>query len=381
MVVSLECGALVFGVVMLLHTPLHAAHLKMAARMVDFGGWEMPLHYGSQIAEHHSVRRHCAMFDVSHMTIVDVLGEQAKPYLGYLLANDVGKLTVKRQALYSVMLNHDGGVIDDLMVYVIDEGFRVVVNCATRVKDLAWMRARATGFDVVINERADLAMIAVQGPEAVARVQTAVATEAVRAIADLPRFSAIMLGTHHYARTGYTGEDGVEVMLPAQDAVALWWRLHEVGVAPAGLGARDTLRLEAGLDLYGHEMDEQTSPLAANLGWTIAWHPATRHFVGRDAITAQREQGVTDKLVSVLMTARGVLRTEQKVYFADTGQTGVITSGGFSPTLGYAIGLARVPKAAGAVAEVEIRGQRKAVRLLTPGLVRNGVPIFDESSV
>ena len=167
MVVSLECGALVFGVVMLLHTPLHAAHLKMAARMVDFGGWEMPLHYGSQIAEHHSVRRHCAMFDVSHMTIVDVLGEQAKPYL--------------------VMLNHDGGVIDDLMVYVIDEGFRVVVNCATRVKDLAWMRARATGFDVVINERADLAMIAVQGPEAVARVQTAVATEAVRAIADLPR--------------------------------------------------------------------------------------------------------------------------------------------------------------------------------------------------
>lgn len=366
---------------MLLHTPLYAAHLKMAARMVDFGGWEMPLHYGSQIAEHHSVRRHCAMFDVSHMTIVDVLGEQAKSYLGYLLANDVGKLTVKRQALYSVMLNHDGGVIDDLMVYVIDKGFRVVVNCATRVKDLAWMRARATGFDVVLNERADLAMIAVQGPEAVARVQTAVATEAVRAIADLPRFSAIMLGAHHYARTGYTGEDGVEVMLPAQDAVALWWRLHEAGVVPAGLGARDTLRLEAGLDLYGHEMDEQTSPLAANLGWTIAWRPETRNFVGRDAITAQREQGVTNKLVSVLMTARGVLRAGQKVYFADTGQTGVITSGSFSPTLGYAIGLARVPKAAGAVAEVEIRGQRKAVRLLAPGLVRNGVPTFDESSV
>lgn len=379
MVSGLECAALVFGVVMLLRTPLYPAHLKMAARIVDFGGWEMPLHYGSQIAEHHSVRRHCAMFDVSHMTIIDVLGEQTRPYLGYLLANDVSKLSGVRQALYSVMLNHDGGVIDDLMVYTIDGGFRVVANCASRVKDLAWMKARAAGFDVVIKERADLAMIAIQGPEAVARVQAAASPEAARALAELPRFGAIMIGAHHYARTGYTGEDGLEVMLPAQDAVALWWRLYEVGVVPAGLGARDTLRLEAGLNLYGHEMDETVSPLEANLGWTVSWRPEARDFVGRDAITAQRQQGVANKLVAVIMTARGVLRAQQEVYFVDTTQTGVITSGSFSPTLGYAIGLARVPTVTGVVAEVAIRGQRKAVRLLAPGLVRNGAPTFDQS--
>lgn len=361
----------------LLHTPLYAAHQKMAAKLVDFGGWEMPLHYGSQIAEHHSVRRDCAMFDVSHMTIVDVEGSGAKAYLRYLLANDINKLSGTRQALYSVMLNYDGGVIDDLMVYVIETGFRMVVNCATRVRDLTWMENQASGFDVLINERTDLAMIAVQGPQAIARARTAVSKNEALLLGHLPRFGAAIVGPNHYARTGYTGEDGFEVMLRAADAEDLWWRLHKVGIAPAGLGARDTLRLEAGLNLYGHEMDEEVSPLEANLSWTIAWQPENRDFVGRDALTEQRKNGTANKLVGIAMTERGVLRAGQVVYCEGVEEAGELTSGSFSPTLGYSIGLARVPVASGNIGEVEIRGKRKPVRFYVPGMVRNGEITLD----
>lgn len=369
---------------MLFRTPLYLAHQKLGAKLVDFGGWEMPLHYGSQIAEHHSVRRQCGMFDVSHMTIVDVLGSGARAYLHYLLANDVDKLSGDRQALYSLMLNEAGGVIDDLMVYVIDKGFRLVLNCTTRVKDLAWMEAQAGGFDVSVSERSDMAMLAIQGPEAIAKVQTVLrghqSEDDSLLIAQLPRFGGVVLDQWHYARTGYTGEDGLEVMLPADQVEAFWWQLHEAGVAPAGLGARDTLRLEAGLNLYGHEMDEQTSPLEANLAWTIAWQPEDRNFVGRAAVAWQRERGVPDKLVGVLMTERGVLRAQQSIYCegiespdAQTGtEIGIVTSGSFSPTLGYSVGLARIAVSAGDKAEVEIRGKRKAVRFVAPGFVRNG---------
>ncbi|MBV1930413.1 MAG: glycine cleavage system aminomethyltransferase GcvT [Porticoccaceae bacterium] len=379
---------------MLLRTSLYSAHQKLAAKLVDFGGWEMPLHYGSQIAEHHSVRRQCGMFDVSHMTIVDVLGSGARAYLHYLLANDVDKLSGDRQALYSLMLNEAGGVIDDLMIYMIDKGFRLVVNCATRVKDLAWMEAQAGSFDVTVTERDDMAMLAIQGPEAIAKVQTVLRRHRSEhdslMIAQLPRFGAVVLDQWHYARTGYTGEDGLEVMLPASQAEAFWWQLHEVGVAPAGLGARDTLRLEAGLNLYGHEMDEQTSPLEANLAWTIAWQPEDRNFVGRAAVTKARERGVHKKLVGVLMTERGVLRAQQSIYCGgiespDTEtstEIGIVTSGSFSPTLGYSVGLARVDlsEAGSSISdagEVEIRGKRKAVRFVAAGFVRNGQITID----
>ncbi len=369
---------------MLLRTSLYSAHKKLGAKLVDFGGWEMPLHYGSQIAEHHSVRRHCGMFDVSHMTIVDVLGSEARAYLHYLLANDVDKLSGDRQALYSVMLNERGGVIDDLMVYVIDKGFRLVVNCATREKDLAWMENQAGSFDVSITERSDMAMLAIQGPDAMTVVQTVLVNngrqEDSLLIAQLPRFGSVVVDQWHYARTGYTGEDGIEVMLPADYAEAFWWKLHAADVAPAGLGARDTLRIEAGLNLYGHEMDEQTSPLEANLAWTIAWQPEHRDFVGRKAVTEQRALGMPNKLVGVLMSERGVLRAGQGVYRegsenpdAQTNtEIGIVTSGSFSPTLGYSVGLARIAASAGDKAEIHIRGKRKTVRFVTPGFVRNG---------
>lgn len=355
----------------------------------------MPLHYGSQIAEHHSVRRQCGMFDVSHMTIVDVLGSGARTYLQHLLANDVDKLSGDRQALYSLMLNEAGGVVDDLMVYVIANGFRLVLNCATRVKDLAWMAAQAGSFDVAITERSDMAMLAIQGPEAIAKIQTVLcrhrSEHASLMIAQLPRFGGVVLDQWHYARTGYTGEDGLEVMLPADQAEAFWWQLYEVGVAPAGLGARDTLRLEAGLNLYGHEMDGQTSPLEANLAWTIAWQPEDRQFIGRDAVTKTKARGVRKKLVGVLMTERGVLRAQQSIYCtgsenpdAETNtEIGIVTSGSFSPTLGYSVGLARVAldeTGSGVcdTGEVDIRGKRKAVRFVAPGFVRNGQITIDK---
>lgn len=360
------------GVVMSLRTPLHSSHTRMGAKLVGFGGWRMPLHYGSQMAEHHHVRRHCAMFDVSHMAVVDIAGAQADAFLQRVLANDIAKLGGARQALYSVMLNPRGGVVDDLMVYALPTGFRLVINCATTGKDLAWLGDHAPAFEVAIRHRSDLAIIAVQGPAAIAKVLAILPTETANAVASIPRFGAVLAGEQHIARTGYTGEDGLEIILPDNQAEQFWWRLHDAGVPPAGLGARDTLRLEAGLNLYGHEMDESVSPLHANLGWTIAWQPRTRNFVGREALSKARAVGVKNKLVGVLMTEKGVLRAQQALYLTDTDRVGVLTSGSFSPTLGYAIGLARVPVDAGATGQVSIRGKRKAVQLLSPGFVRNG---------
>lgn len=370
-----------------LQTPLHSAHRKLGAKLVDFAGWEMPLHYGSQLAEHHLVRRQCAMFDVSHMSIFDLTGADARACLHYLLANNVDKLGKEKQALYSLMLNPTGGIIDDLMVYSLGAGYRVVANSATREKVSSWMtsvveqmaaRQPAGGdFSVNINQRKDMAMVAVQGPEAIARVQAVVDSETAAGLERLPRFGALLDGDCHYARTGYTGEDGLEIMLPASDVENLWWRLYEAGVALAGLGARDTLRLEAGLNLYGQDMDETSSPLEVNLGWTVAWEPQSRDFVGRQALLAQRQAGLASKQMGVLLTERGVLRAGQKIYCTDTDIPGVLTSGSFSPTLGYSIGLARMPVAAGEQGEVDIRGKRKAVRLLKPGFVRQGRSLVD----
>ncbi|MGK2915197.1 MAG: glycine cleavage system aminomethyltransferase GcvT [Porticoccaceae bacterium] len=358
-------------------TPLYAAHVRLGAKIVDFGGWDMPLHYGSQIDEHHQVRRHCGMFDVSHMLSVDVEGPAATAYLRHLLANDVGKLRTPGMALYSVMLNDRGGVIDDLIVHSLGaKRYRLVVNCGTRDKDLAWMAAQAGSFDVAITARPELAMIAVQGPEAIARVRALVDADASAALATLGGFHGIASGGWFFSRTGYTGEDGLEITLPGDAADALWTRLHSAGVAPAGLGARDTLRLEAGMNLYGHEMDDDTSPLEANLAWTIAWQPEDREFSGRGALMRQRDSGLASKLVGLVMTERGVLRAHQPVRVAGEDATGEITSGTFSPTLGCAIALARVPLATAAQAEVEVRNKWLPVRVIKPGFVRHGKAVF-----
>ncbi len=352
-------------------TPLYDLHLALGAKMVDFGGWDMPLHYGSQVEEHHQVRRDCGVFDVSHMTVVDVSGSQAKAYLQHLMASDLERLQSIGKALDRGMLTEQGGVVDDLIVYLTDFGYRVVVNASTRDKDLAWMRLQSVDFDVQLQARAELAMLAIQGPHARSKTAELVSQSRANLIQSLKPFEGLPDGEWFIARTGYTGEDGLEIMLPASEVVAFLNELVGAGISPIGLGARDTLRLEAGLNLYGQDMDESVTPLAANMAWTIAWEPASRGFVGRAALQKQKAEGVASKLVGLVLEERGVLRAHQVVRVEGVGE-GEITSGSFSPTLGKSIALARVPAATNERAEVEIRGKWYPVRVVKPMFVRNG---------
>lgn len=353
-------------------TALYEAHLGAGARMVDFSGWDMPLHYGSQLDEHHQVRHDVGMFDVSHMTIVDIRGEDAKSFLEQLLANNVDKLSTVGKALYSCMLNEHGGVIDDLIVYYLaNPDYRMVVNAATREKDLAWMHRQAEGFRVQLKERDDLAMIAVQGPNARSKVLGLLSGQDHRLLEALRPFTGVELTRMFVARTGYTGEDGFEIMLPNENAAGFWNTLKEVGVQPAGLGARDTLRLEAGMNLYGTDMDEEITPLECGLSWTVAWKPPQREFIGRKVLEDQRAQGPKRKLVGLVLEGKGVLRGHQKV-IVDKSNEGEVTSGTFSPTLAVGIGMARVPASIGDRCEVEIRGKRVPAKVVKPPFVRNG---------
>lgn len=356
-------------------TPLFEQHTQCGARMVDFHGWMMPLHYGSQLDEHHAVRSDAGMFDVSHMTIVDLKGSRTREFLRYLLANDVAKLTKPGKALYSGMLNASGGVIDDLIVYYFTEDrFRLVVNSATREKDLSWISQHAEPYAIEITVRDDLSLIAVQGPHAQERAVSLFTDAQREAVSGMKPFFGVEAGDLFIATTGYTGEAGYEIALPNEKAADFWQGLLNAGVKPCGLGARDTLRLEAGMNLYGQEMDEGVSPLAANMGWTIAWEPQDRDFIGRDALEQQREKG-TEQLVGLVMTEKGVLRNELPVHFTDAQgnvQKGVITSGTFSPTLGYSIALARVPAGIGETAVVQIRNREMPVKVTKPVFVRAG---------
>lgn len=351
-------------------TPLYDAHVAAGAKIVDFHGWDMPLNYGSQIEEHHAVRQHVGMFDVSHMTTVDITGPEAKPYLRYLLANDVAKLKESGKALYTGMLNEQGGIIDDLIVYYFaDDAYRLVVNSATRDKDMAWLMKQAGEFDVAVTERTEFAMVALQGPQAEEKIATLLDDEQFAQVQQMKPFYGIQYGDYFVATTGYTGEKGYEIIVPAEMIVSVWDKLLANGVKPCGLGARDTLRLEAGLNLYGQDMDEQASPLASNMAWSIAFEPADRDFVGRAALEQQKAAG-TDKLIGLVMEQKGVLRAGLKVKVE--GGEGQITSGTFSPTLGYSIALARVPQPVGETAEVEMRKKMVTVKVVKPGFVRNG---------
>jgi aminomethyltransferase len=351
-------------------TPLNEAHLAAGARMVDFTGWEMPIHYGSQMDEHHQVRNGAGMFDVSHMTVVDIRGPQTRAFLSYLLANDVAKLHTPGKAFYSCMLTESGGVVDDLITYFMDEGwFRLVVNATTRDKGLAWLERHGADFSVAVTEHHELAIIAVQGPHAREKVHALVPAEVAEELRELKPFTALSHDELFFARTGYTGEDGYEILLPGVQAEEFWNRLLKEGVAPCGLGARDTLRLEAGMNLYGHDMDEGTSPLVSGLSWTVAMKD-NREFIGRAALEEQKREGVPRKLVGLVLEGRGVLREGQTVITSD-GE-GITTSGGFSPTLQKAIAFARIPSRAEGSCEVEIRGKYLPARIVAPPFVRNG---------
>ncbi len=354
-------------------TPLYDSHLAAGAKMVDFSGWEMPIHYGSQIEEHHAVRRDAGMFDVSHMCALDLAGADATRWLRHLLANDVAKLTTPGKALYSCLLNDAGGVIDDLIVYFLTpERYRIVVNAGTAVKDIAWMRAQLSGFAAELTQRregpAALAMIAVQGPHARERYWTAF-PHSRGASESLGVFQGVACDDWLIARTGYTGEDGFEITLPANDAAEVWQKLLDAGVKPCGLGARDTLRLEAGMNLYGQDMDETISPYEAGLKWTVDLKDATRDFIGKSALATRQAR---NQFSGLLLLDRGVLRAHQKVITAQGD--GEITSGTFSPTLSQSIALARLPVAVetGSEVAVEIRDKRLKARVVKPMFVRNG---------
>lgn len=365
---------------MLKKTTLHDTHQNAGGRMVDFGGWSMPLHYGSQLEEHHQVRSDSGMFDVSHMTIVDINGDDGQPraFLQRLLANDIDKAAVPGQAVYTCMLNADGGVIDDLIAYWLGgDRFRLVVNAATREKDLAWLAEVATAFDVHLEEQPDLAMVAVQGPNARENAASLLPVELRDAALALKPFHALLADDWFIARTGYTGEDGWEIVIPQQSVVGFWQAAEATGIAPCGLGARDTLRLEAGLNLYGSDMDETTRPHASNLGWTVALSDS-RDFIGAAALRAERNP-LGQKLIGLLLEDKGVLRDHQTVVDAEGKPVGEITSGGFSPTLQRSIALARVADTLGDTAFVDVRKRQLAVRVVAPPFVRRGKILVDLS--
>jgi aminomethyltransferase len=353
-------------------TPLHSCHVEAGARIVDFGGWDMPLHYGSQLEEHHAVRKHAGVFDVSHMTVVDIGGTGATEFLRRLLANDVSRLKEPGKALYSCMLNPDGGVIDDLITYFLaPDRYRVIVNAATRANDLAWINEQAASYAVDIAERPELAMIAVQGPEARSLAATLFDEPLREAALALPAFYALEAGETFVARTGYTGEDGWEIVAPAAQAPDLWRQCLVAGIQPCGLGARDTLRLEAGMNLYGTDMDEATSPLEAGLGWTIAWEPQDRDFIGRGPLMDMRSNSERRKFAGLLLESKGVLRNHQRVV-VEGKDDGEITSGGFSPTLERSIAMARIPAGDYERAQVDVRNRLLGVRVVGMPFVRNG---------
>ncbi len=355
-------------------TPLYTQHVEAGAKMVDFHGWEMPIHYGSQIKEHEAVRSHAGLFDVSHMTIVDIHGPESKAFLQFLLANDVDKLKSPGKALYTALLNEEGGILDDLIVYQLDPGYRLVVNCATKESDLRWMQEHASDFAVEVRELDNFAMIAIQGPKA-RELTSQVLPEQSERIQTLKLFEGFAKGRWFIARTGYTGEDGLEVMLPAKDASDFWSQLVNSGIQPCGLGARDTLRLEAGLNLYGTDMDESVSPLASNLEWTVAWEPASRHFLGREAITSEKEAGVKQVLVGLVIDERAIMRSGQKVLI-NGEEIGIITSGTFSPTLQKSIAMARIENTATETVEVEIRDKSFKAKVVKLPFVRKGKATF-----
>lgn len=355
-------------------TCLYDNHIASNAKMVDFAGWQMPINYGSQINEHLAVRNDAGMFDVSHMSSVDVRGENARDFLLFVLANDINSLDSIGKALYTCMLDDDGGILDDLIVYYLgDKDYRLVVNAGTTSSDVQWLKEQAKAYDVNITHRADLAMMAIQGPNAIGKVSAALEIEDLHL---LERFSCMCPSEDWIvARTGYTGEDGVEVILPAEQAVMLWQKLLDAGVPPIGLGARDSLRMEAGLNLYGNDMDSSKNPYESNLTWTVKAKDE-RDFIGKSALMSIKEKGIEKSLVGILLEDKGVLRAGQKI-ICNGNAVGITTSGGFAPSLNRSIGFARIDKTSlKDELTVDIRNKNLNIRVVKMPFVKSGQATF-----
>lgn len=346
--------------------------------MVDFHGWSMPINYGSQINEHNSVRENCGIFDVSHMTILDFKGDDAETFVRKLISNDIKKLTEPYAGLYSAMVNEQGGVIDDLIAYKMENGYRLVVNCATRGEDLKWISSKSRNFKVEMTERDDLSMIAVQGPRSL-DVLSACPAPIVRALESKKRQQGVYGNNMFATKTGYTGEIGFEVILPHEQAVNLWQNAIDAGAVPVGLGARDTLRLEAGMNLYGFEMDESITPFECNMSWTVDFSDTDRDFYGKKALENILKEENYNELVGIMLDERTILRQGQKLWFNENKDLdGIVTSGTYSPTLKKPIALARIPKADLKSCFTEVRDKKVFAKIGSPKFIKEGKEIFKE---
>jgi aminomethyltransferase len=339
---------------MILKTPLYSQHVLSGAKLIDFHGWEMPLHYGSQLQEHQYVRHDAGVFDVSHMTIVDVLGAGGRQFLRHILTADIDTLKHVGRAVYSCMCNEYGGIIDDLIVYQrAPDNYRLICNSATRLRVLAWLHQHIIGFSAGLQERTDLAMLAVQGPHAIEKISALLNLAQVDALSTLAPFESVEIDQWFFARTGYTGEDGLEIIVPQQDIGTLWADILQAGIKPCGLAARDTLRLEAGLLLSGQDMDESTTPLESGLSWTVSSLSDDRGFIGMGALLSQ-QQTLKRRLVGLTLEEPGIMRSGMRVKVEGLPD-GVVTSGTYSPTLNQSIAFARVPVGVTDEVLVEVR--------------------------
>ena len=358
-------------------TSLFNKHIQANAKIVNFQGWSMPINYGSQIAEHEEVRKSCGIFDVSHMAIIDFKGTDARNFIRKLIANDVDSLIEDYDGMYSSMLNEKAGIIDDLIAYKMEFGYRLVVNCARQEEDLKWIFSCSSGFEVEVVEREDLAMISIQGPKS-----SEILDDLGLDILDSrKRQQGTYIDNVLAVKTGYTGEKGFEVILPNNKSEMFWEKALKAGVKPIGLAARDTLRLEAGMNLYGFEMDDSISPLECNMAWTVSWLDEERDFIGKDALLEKIEVGIYHELVGIMLEERTILRQGQKLYLDEEKQSeGVVTSGTYSPTLKKPIALARLPRGNKKMCFTEARGKLIQAKVGSPKFVNEGKEVFKEKN-
>jgi len=353
-------------------TPIFIHHQALNAKIVDFGGWALPVNYGSQIEEHLSVRSKCGLFDVSHMTVSDILGLQTLPFLEKLLANDINKAShLPGKALYSCMLNDDGGVIDDLIVYYInDQHCRLVSNASTNERVIAWIKLQIGSYQAELIERTELALLAIQGPTALSICQQVLDKEFADIALSLNRFQGAFWGQEFVGRTGYTGEDGLELIISATLAQRLWTAFIDAGVQACGLGARDTLRLESGMALYGNDLDIKHTPLESGLKWTVSLND-DRDFIGKSALLSAPKH----KAIGLILEDKGVIRQHQEVWLNDE-IIGEITSGTFSPSLSQSIGMARVTTDAklivGDKVKIAVRNKHLSAVVARTPFIKNG---------
>ncbi|MDC0207743.1 glycine cleavage system aminomethyltransferase GcvT [Pseudomonadota bacterium] len=348
-------------------TPLHNAHIQLGAKMVNFSNWEMPISYSSLIKEHNAVRNAAGIFDVSHMSVFDFDGGNQIAFFKKIFANDIKKIYKNNKAIYGALLNEEGGILDDLIIYHANNKFRLVSNCSTREQNKQWLEKYAVEFGVKVMERSDMGILAIQGPDALNKIMEIKEIDAQ--VNTLPSFGCMFEGDKLYARTGYTGEDGLELIVPTQDINHLWDQALELGCTPIGLGARDTLRLEAGLNLYGNDMTINNHPYESNLGWTIDMSDKNREFIGKNALLSI-DQSKSQKIVGIILQDKGVLRSGYEITH-EQGK-GVVLSGSYSPTLQSSIGLARVDQGYKENGKVMIRNKVLNIDFVSPRFLGQG---------